>query len=56
MPEPQIKKEKPCEEHFLTMSDEAKRYFVICPKCGWKILGGGFPFNPVRFENRWFNH
>jgi hypothetical protein len=50
------KKEKPCKEHFHLMSDKAKNFCNVCPKCGWKILGGGFHFNPVKFENRWFDH
>lgn len=52
MPRPK-KKLKPCKDHFLIMRDEAKRYFSVCSKCGYKIPSGDW-LRPVKLENRWY--
>jgi hypothetical protein len=52
MPYPK-KKAKPCKDHFLLMSDKAKRNFMVCDKCGYKLLGSDI-LRPVKLENRWF--
>lgn len=52
MPHPE-KKQKPCKDHFLVLPDEAKRNFVACEKCGWKLPGVDI-LRPVKLENRWY--
>jgi DNA-directed RNA polymerase subunit RPC12/RpoP len=56
MPDHIKKKETPCKDHFHLMSDKATRFYNVCPKCGWRILGAGDWMRPVKFENRWFDH
>jgi hypothetical protein len=48
------KKEKPCKDHFLIMSDKAQKHFSLCEKCGWKVPGGGWYLKPVKMDNRYF--
>lgn len=47
------KKLKPCRDHFLVLRDEARRNFVFCDKCGFKLPCANL-LRSVRFENRYF--
>ena len=50
------KKAKPCKDHFLIMPDKARRNFVICGNCDFKLPSGDW-LRPVKFENRYhFKH
>lgn len=47
---------QPCKDHFLVLTPKAKNYGGYCPKCGWKMLGGGWYLPPVKYFNKYFFH